>query len=125
MNDDPLKTGQAQKLYHKIAAKFSKEGLKTLCFQVGVDYDNLPGDGKQAKARELVVHLVRLGQLATLESAVAQQLAAPQSTATAGSDDQASDSSTIIKGNNNIVVGKRGVYVAGDVGGNIVTGDGQ
>ena len=39
--------------------------LRTLCFDLGVDYDNLPGEGRR-QARELVSYLDRRGQLADL-----------------------------------------------------------
>ncbi|WP_420645206.1 hypothetical protein [Candidatus Leptofilum sp.] len=34
---------------------FSEEDLRTLCFDLGVDYDSLPGRGKIAKIRELIL----------------------------------------------------------------------
>ena len=37
--------------------RFSQEELRTLCFDLGVDYDNLPSEGKTNKARELVNYL--------------------------------------------------------------------
>lgn len=40
---------------------FSEEELKTLCSDLGVDYDDLPGQGKEGKARELIGHLERRG----------------------------------------------------------------
>jgi hypothetical protein len=49
-----------------IISTFNAEELKTLCSDLGVDYDSLGGDGKAAKARELVSHLVRRGELARL-----------------------------------------------------------
>jgi hypothetical protein len=49
-----------------IISAFDSEELKTLCSDLGVDYDSLGGDGKAAKARELVAHLVRRGALARL-----------------------------------------------------------
>jgi hypothetical protein len=40
-----------------LTARFSKEELQTLCFHLGIDYDDLAGEGKAARARELVVYL--------------------------------------------------------------------
>lgn len=40
--------------------------MRTLCFDLGVDYDNLPGDSKPDRARELVGHFWRRGHLMTL-----------------------------------------------------------
>lgn len=64
---------QATQLRKWLIELFSDEELKTLAGDLGVDLENLPGDGKEAKARELVtwaerqgrtVRLVRLMQLA-------------------------------------------------------------
>ena len=49
-----------------IISTFNAEELKTLCSDLGVDYDSLGGEGKEAKTRELVAHLVRRGELARL-----------------------------------------------------------
>lgn len=38
---------------------FDDEDLRTLCFYLGVEYDNLAAVGKVNKARELIVHLQR------------------------------------------------------------------
>jgi len=40
---------------------FSLEELKSLCFDLGIDYDALPGDSKIAKAMELVGYFERRG----------------------------------------------------------------
>ncbi len=42
-----------------LADYFSQDELRTLCFEIGVDYEDLPGDGKGSKARELVIYLER------------------------------------------------------------------
>jgi hypothetical protein len=49
---------------------FNEEELKTLAFELGVDYDSLPADGKSGKARELVSHFERRAQLPELVAAV-------------------------------------------------------
>lgn len=43
----------------KLAAYFSLEELQTLCFDLGVDYEELPGATKSGKARELVAFCAR------------------------------------------------------------------
>jgi hypothetical protein len=53
-------------LRQTIADTFNTEELKTLCSDLGLDYDNLGGDGKEAKARELIAYLNRRGELARL-----------------------------------------------------------
>lgn len=40
---------------HFIDRHYSLDELRTLCFELGVDYDNLPGEGKKGKARELIL----------------------------------------------------------------------
>jgi tetratricopeptide (TPR) repeat protein len=45
---------------------FNEGELRTLCFDLGVDYDNLPGGGKADKARELVAYLQRHSRLSEL-----------------------------------------------------------
>jgi len=40
-----------------VAEKLNLEELKTLCFRLGVYYDDLPGEGKPAKARELIEYV--------------------------------------------------------------------
>jgi DNA repair exonuclease SbcCD ATPase subunit len=51
---------------------FDDEELRTLCFDLGTeyDYDGLRGEGKRAKARELVALAERQGHLAALEAAI-------------------------------------------------------
>ena len=49
-----------------ITGAFSLEELITLCSDLGGDYENLGGQGKEGRARELIAHLVRRGELARL-----------------------------------------------------------
>jgi hypothetical protein len=46
-------------LYRILIERFSDGELRTLCFGLGVDYENLPGEGKADKARELIAYLER------------------------------------------------------------------
>jgi Effector-associated domain 7 len=39
--------------------RFNDSELRTLCFNLGVDYDVLQGSGKSDKARELIIYLDR------------------------------------------------------------------
>lgn len=54
-------------LRHKLVEGYDLEELKTLCADLNVDYDSLGGEGKAAKARELVAFMKRRGRLAELE----------------------------------------------------------
>jgi effector-associated domain 7 (EAD7)-containing protein len=51
-------------LFHLLTDKFDREELKTLAFESKVvDYDDLAGETKQAKARELILYLKRRDKL--------------------------------------------------------------
>ena len=51
---------------------FSAEELRTLCFSLGIEYDDLPGSGRTDKARELVAYCQRHSRLPDLQKAVTQ-----------------------------------------------------
>lgn len=53
-------------LHGKLSSYFNLEEIRTICFGMGVDYDSLPGEGKAAKARELIYELARKGRLQEL-----------------------------------------------------------
>ncbi len=60
-------TLDAVRALHFIDRHYSLDEVRTLCFELGVDYDNLPGEGKKGKARELILSELRrrgLGLLA-------------------------------------------------------------
>jgi hypothetical protein len=50
-------------LLRYLVKHYSLEELQTICFDLGVDYDNLGGSGKSGKARELIQYLERRGRL--------------------------------------------------------------
>lgn len=52
---------------------FDEEELETLCFDLRVDYESLPAQGKAGKARELVRLCERMGQMAVLEGAIRRE----------------------------------------------------
>jgi hypothetical protein len=49
-----------------LTTRFDAGELRTLCFDLGVDYDDLPGAGKASRARELVGYLARRDRIADL-----------------------------------------------------------
>ena len=55
-----------------LTERFNDDELRSLCFDLGVDYDNLGGEGKAGKARELVAYLERRGDIPKLVEAVRQ-----------------------------------------------------
>jgi hypothetical protein len=46
-----------------IANSYNLEEIRTLCSDLAVDYDDLGGEGKTAKARELIAYLRRRNRL--------------------------------------------------------------
>lgn len=54
------------KLRQDLTDRFSEEELRTLCFDLGLDYDSLPAQGKAGKAREIVAQVERDGAIARL-----------------------------------------------------------
>lgn len=54
------------KLRETLHARFSEEDLRTLCFDLNIDYDVLPAEGKSGKDRELIAYLVRRGRISEL-----------------------------------------------------------
>lgn len=68
----PAAGGEAKKadrtrLLRLLTTHFSEEELRDLCFYLDdVDFDSLPGQGKAAKARELVMFLERRNRLPAL-----------------------------------------------------------
>ncbi len=57
-------------LHDALDGRLGREDLRDLCLRLGVDYDDLPGEGKRARVRELVLHLARTGRLVELETEV-------------------------------------------------------
>ena len=55
----PLRYSQRYYLHQYLIQKLDIEELRTLCFYLNGDYDNLRGEGKAAKARELILSLER------------------------------------------------------------------
>lgn len=64
-------------LRQELAASCSYEELRTLCFDLGVTFDDLPGEGITAKARELVAHMERQRRIPDLVDALANRRSIP------------------------------------------------
>lgn len=65
----------AAQLRQLIAQQFSKEELSAVCFDLGVDYDSLPGDGTAAKVIEMIEYFARQGRIKALIQLCAAQRA--------------------------------------------------
>lgn len=50
-------------LHLTLLERYDLEGLRTLCAELNVNFDDLRGEGRQAKARELILLLEREGRL--------------------------------------------------------------
>ena len=61
------------KLYEFILAHYSMSELKDLCFYLGVVYDDLDGEARKDKARELVEYMARRRRLDDLRAVLGQQ----------------------------------------------------
>jgi hypothetical protein len=53
-------------LHTSLARRFNQGELRTLCFNLGVEYEDLPAEGRADKARELVEYLKRRQQISDL-----------------------------------------------------------
>ena len=53
-----------------MASHFNSGDLKDLCFRLGVDYEDIPGPGKQAKIRELIQYMGRHSRTCDLVNAI-------------------------------------------------------
>ena len=79
-DDEALVKGASRRKYlvglrQNLAAHFDRGELHTLCFDLGIDYDDLPGEGKTNKARELVAYLERRSRVSELVSICEQRRA--------------------------------------------------
>lgn len=54
---------------------FSEDELKTMCFSMAVDYENLPASSKPGKARELLIHAEKTGRINRLYEIIRRERA--------------------------------------------------
>ena len=54
------------KIWDLLCAHFNKDELQTFCFLLGEDYDNFGDQGKESRAREMVLHFYRHGRIEEL-----------------------------------------------------------
>jgi hypothetical protein len=57
MSPQPYAPEYLTALREQILARCDDEELRTLCTDLGIDYDDLPAIGCENKARELVAHV--------------------------------------------------------------------
>lgn len=58
-NSDPLEPNELAALVATFTHRFNEEELRALCFSLSIDYNDLPGNGKSSKAREIAQYLKR------------------------------------------------------------------
>jgi len=69
--DSEKKTRNQKRLLRQIlTSRFNEEELRTLCFDLDVDYDDLSGAGRAGKARELLLYFERHGRISELVETV-------------------------------------------------------
>lgn len=61
--EESLEQMKQAQLRHKITAYFNESELRDLCADLNVDYENLPGEAKADKVRELVAYFARRGNV--------------------------------------------------------------
>jgi hypothetical protein len=68
---DPMtKLPRTSELHRLLAKHFDLEELRTVAFDLGVDWDELGGETKSARARELIAYLQRRNRLGDLMTAI-------------------------------------------------------
>jgi hypothetical protein len=67
-----MTTPYLTQLREQIIASFSDGELRTLCCDLGADYEDLPGEGRADKARELVAYMQRRGRVPEIASLCAE-----------------------------------------------------
>jgi hypothetical protein len=65
---------QSSPLLIALQEAFDLEELRTLCFDLQIDFDSLRGEGKEAKARELILFVLRHNQSTQLVDRVCEPL---------------------------------------------------
>lgn len=68
----PMSTAQIRR---ELTERIDEEELRTLCFDLGIEYDSLRGEGKAAKVRELVALMERQGGVGRLRQWLEKQKA--------------------------------------------------
>lgn len=69
---DEISPQYKTQLHKKLVSSFSEEEMRTLCFNLGLHYDDLGGRGREANARELIEQCTRSGDISSLVSRCSQ-----------------------------------------------------
>jgi hypothetical protein len=105
-----------------LVAYFNDNELRDLCFDLGIDYENLGGDAKSGKARELVDYCRRYDRLPDLEAACRRlrpnafkdsSSASAESATTSKAEER--PGSTVINRSGGVTINAQTVNITGDV----------
>ncbi len=58
----PVKRAERQKLQTRLREHFDKEELRSLCFKLGIEYDDLRGESRMGKIEGLITYCERHGR---------------------------------------------------------------
>ncbi len=72
-NPDDMVENWHVRLRRILVQYFSEEELQTICYDLRVDYDELPGDSKTQKAVSLIIHLTRQDKVEQLITICSQE----------------------------------------------------
>src|SRR5688572_27484357 len=59
-------TKRLTQLLQMISNHFDEEDVRTVCYMLAVEYDDLPGPAKKFKVRELIKYMIQRGRLEEL-----------------------------------------------------------
>lgn len=65
-HESSLFGGLGADLRNKITTYFNDDEIESLCFDLGIEYENLAGETREAKARELVIYCERTSKVSQL-----------------------------------------------------------
>lgn len=129
----PTDPSPLTKLGQQMVDVFTLDEVCTLCIDLNVNFDELPHPGLMPKIRSLIQLMIENGRLQELVTAVSHtrphlnwpSLTDLEAGTWPASELELAPPQTVVSAHDEgaTVVGPRGVYVVGDVYGNIVTGD--
>ncbi len=71
--EDPDEPPLRNRLYALMQTRCTLEDLQSLCFMLGTDWEQLPGDSRPAKARQLITHYENRDELDRLAYTLQKQ----------------------------------------------------
>lgn len=72
--DTDIDVSKRNEIFNKLKNSFSLEDFNNFCFLIGVDFDELSGQKKSSKIRELILYFERRNKLGLLETSIKEHL---------------------------------------------------